>query len=743
MKTKKFVVFVLTALLILTAAAARCQENSKKEGNTSRRPKVGLVLSGGGAKGFAHIGAIKVIEEAGLPIDYITGTSMGSIVGALYAIGYTPEQMEEIILQQDWNRVMKDEIPREYIHIEEKLDKQPYIATFPLFSDGLQVKTGLREGQLVGLLLKRTMNHVSDIKDYDSLCIPFLCVATDLETGLSYRMRHGNLDRSVRASMSIPLFFTPAEVDNKILVDGGLVENFPVRAALEMGADIIIGIDVQEAFLDKKHLNSSIDIANQITFLMGMEENDRAKKLVDIYIHPDLHGAGAMSFDRNKEIINYGEEKTREYFPQLKHLADSIRSIEDFVPTKHDRIELVDSVFVTKINYPGFEKDNSKKPNCDFDDDVPMYIKISQIEDAVMKIYATGFYTDIWYDWTPDGEGKQLNIHCKRVTDSSISFGLHYDTDYGIGFLASAKLNNLFLKSFNHTLKLNAYVAESPFVDVDFQFAQTHKLRFGLDVKALYTAFDKYDGDRIDYNYSLQDNFATFYTKFYPSYFHQIKLEVKEQYTRFRDKKMNENVDEYNFFTVFSLGYLFDNKDQTEFTSKGVHLNVKGRYIIPNVKKTDGSHLHHSILVQGDFDMDIPVTRKHTFTFGAFGGAKIGDNDLPTHYNFFVGGQSDMFYSDNIISFTGFRFTQMTVDRLACAKVEWKYFFFKKLYLVGRCNAGYLSSDYDKWFYGENFKIGYGLSLGMKTFAGPIEVSIMNSNADSGVFGFFTVGHCF
>lgn len=736
-------------LFFLGIGSVQAGESSDSIAGPRRRPKIGLVLSGGGAKGFAHIGVIKVLEEAGLPIDYVAGTSMGAVIGALYAIGYSTEQMEEIVRTQDWEKMMNDDIPRRYISFEEKLTATPYLATLPLFNKGIKVKTGLKGGQMISLFITRLTNHVSDIKDYDSVGIPFVCVATDIETGLPYRMRRGDIQRSIRASVSIPFYFTPVEVDGRLLVDGGLTDNFPVDAARDLGADIIIGVDVQDELLNKDDIVSSPALASQIISLMGMEEYERAKEQTDIYIHPDMHGAGMMDFQRSVEIIGYGEDKAREMLPQLKRLADSLQTVEAFT-TRQTTAKQTDTVLVTSIFFPDLDANNVKRLGKHFKTKPPHKMSINEIEEVIYKISTSGFYQDVWYDIDPeaDGEGRCLTIHCKRVSDNAISIGAHYDTDYGIGILATIKMRNFIWKNYNHMLRFNAYVAESPYAELDFQFAQMRKFKFGLNVRVQQVRFDKYNGKNIEHNYKIQDNAAELYGAFSPSFFHLVKLSLRQQYTDFRDQK-HKDESRYEFFSTIDLKYLYDHQDNAAFATKGIKFDVLGRVIFPNEKLENNNYHEPSLLLQGDFEAAIKLMKRHSLKLGLFVGAKIGHEDVPMQYRFLVGGQSAMHYHDNIIPFTGLRFVQEDVDHVIFGKIAWQCNFYKNFYAIGKCDAGFMA-NYDEyiandetWFHRDQFTIGYGLTLGMTSFLGPIEVSLMHSTDCGNAFGFLTVGHAF
>ena len=236
----------MMTILIMTLFISNVQAKILED-SLSRRPKVGVVLCGGGAKGFAQIRILKAMDEAGVPIDYIAGTSIGSIIGALYAIGYDPDTIEKLVREQDWNRILYDVFPENVEPVEKKIYDRRYLATFPISNGKMKIKSSFVEGVYVNLLLSRLMLPAHKIHDYHDLPVPFFCIGTDVEHATQYEMNSGDLPRSVRASMSIPFLFQPVRIDDRLLVDGGMVNNFPVRNMEEHGADIIIGIDLEDA----------------------------------------------------------------------------------------------------------------------------------------------------------------------------------------------------------------------------------------------------------------------------------------------------------------------------------------------------------------------------------------------------------------------------------------------------------------------------------------------------------------
>jgi len=242
-KMRPFNILFLSLLLfsnsILIAAEDSLQSQKQK------RPSVGLVLSGGGAKGFAYIGLLKVIREAGLPIDYIGGSSIGSIIGALYALGYHPDSITAMIRTQNWNDLLKDIPDRKFKAYEEKQYGEKTIVRLPIKNKTLSISSSMYQGQEIDLLLNYYFSPAYKITDFKKFPIPFLCMGTNLLTGDQVTLDHGYLPTAVRASMSIPGYFSPTEYEGYYLVDGGVVNNYPVKEVKEMGAQFIVGGDVQ------------------------------------------------------------------------------------------------------------------------------------------------------------------------------------------------------------------------------------------------------------------------------------------------------------------------------------------------------------------------------------------------------------------------------------------------------------------------------------------------------------------
>ena len=267
-------------------------------GNHGARPKIGVTLSGGGAKGLAHIGILKAIDSAGLQVDYITGTSMGSIIGSLYAAGYRADSIESLARSIDWDQFLSNQSSLRNIIMEEKSEYAKYDLELPWVNNWFRLSTGVLEGQELWLKLSELLFPVSQIKKFSQLSIPFKCIATDLSTGEAVVLDSGELVSAVRASMAIPSIFTAVDFNGKKLVDGGVVRNFPVIDVKEMGADIVIGSNVASGLRASDKVTTAVQVLLQVAFFREAEDTKKEVPLCDIYVQMPMDKYSMGSFFR-------------------------------------------------------------------------------------------------------------------------------------------------------------------------------------------------------------------------------------------------------------------------------------------------------------------------------------------------------------------------------------------------------------------------------------------------------------
>ena len=317
-KMKKTLTFFILLLSLFTFG----QDNTKED------LKIGLVLSGGGAKGLAHIGALKVIDSLGIKVDYVAGTSMGAIVGSLYASGYSGIQLDSIFHNLDFDKLISDGIPRASKTFYERENSEKYAITLPFNNFKIQLPSAISRGQNVFNLLTKLTLHVSDVEDFKDLPIPFFCIATDIETGDQVILDKGSLPLAISASGSLPSLFQPIYIGDKIYTDGGVVNNYPVEELRAKGMGQIIGVDVQDGLLERDELQSAPDILLQINnFRTKKVMKDKSEK-TDIYIKPDIKNFSVVSFDEGTEIIEKGKIAANQNVESLINLKQNQTSKE-------------------------------------------------------------------------------------------------------------------------------------------------------------------------------------------------------------------------------------------------------------------------------------------------------------------------------------------------------------------------------------------------------------------------------
>ncbi|HUH46299.1 MAG TPA: patatin-like phospholipase family protein, partial [Arenibacter sp.] len=405
-----------------------------------RSPKIGLVLSGGGAKGLAHIGALKVIEEAGIKIDFIGGTSMGAIIGALYASGYTASELDSIFKSTDFMSLIQDNVPRRSKTFYEKEDSERYALTLPFKGFKITIPQALSGGQSVYNEFVRLLYHVKDVDDFSKLKIPFVCIATDVETGEEVRLDRGYLPQAILASGTFPSLFRPVELDGKVLIDGGVVNNYPLKEVKKMGADIIIGVDVQHGLSDRESLVSATEILLQINNYRTAREMEKKSELTDIYITPDIKGYSVIDFNLGNAIVEKGEEAARLKYDELLKLGESYHK----KPIGAHSASIKDTLFINELVIQGHDNYSRAyimgKLRFNMDDK----ITFNKLQQGINNLSATGNFRTIQYELFSNGDGVGLLLNVKENPDKMfIRLGVHFDDLY-----KSAGMINLTKKNF-------------------------------------------------------------------------------------------------------------------------------------------------------------------------------------------------------------------------------------------------------------------------------------------------------
>jgi NTE family protein len=413
-------------------------QSSTTPSATVSRPKIGLVLSGGGARGFAHIGVLKVLEENNVPIDYIVGTSMGSIIGGLYAIGLTPEEIEQGVNSIDWGKVFDDFAYREYKTFRRKQDDFDFfnIHRVGINSNGLQLSPGLIEGQQIELALDRLAYPGFHINNYDDFRIPFRAIATNIENGDPFVIKSGNIARAMRASMSIPGALPPITIENTLLVDGGIANNVPINIARDLGADIVIVVDVSAPLSDKEDIKSSVDVTGQLTTILTRRIADLQLKTLrdkDVLIIPGETEIASSDFEKHPELIKAGERAAIEKLAAIKKLSLPYEAYSSYVTSLPDIANKYPVIDFIEIRNKTSLKDAVMQVRIH--QQIGETLNIPQLEKDLSYIYGLDFSSSVVYSLEKRNAKTGLIIYVRdrEWAQSYLQFGLSIKSESNLG----------------------------------------------------------------------------------------------------------------------------------------------------------------------------------------------------------------------------------------------------------------------------------------------------------------------
>jgi NTE family protein len=419
--------------LMVAPRFVRADESTSAVGST--RPRVGLVLSGGGARGTAHVGVLKVLDEMRIPVDVIVGTSMGAVVGGLYASGMSAKEIEKLTTSLDWQDAFRDSPPRRSFGYRRKQDDSNFLAHYSLgvSTDGFKMPLGLVQGQKLTQVLRRSTVGVADIKDFDKLPIAFRAVATDLETGEGVILKSGDLVTAVRASMSAPGVFEPVDIGGRLLVDGGLYNNLPVDIAREMNVDVLIVVDVTFPLYPRAELTSPLAASNQaVSILIRRRTKEQRASLTDndILIDPDLGGMTSIEFGRVLKAMNSGEQATRQSRDKLARLSVSEAQYAQYLAAREKRYELAPSIeFVsTDESSQRYSKivasATSNLTGKPFDS--------TTLNEDLTSLYGLDLFESIDYNIVQRDDRTGLDFHLKRKSwgPNYVRLGINLEDDF-------------------------------------------------------------------------------------------------------------------------------------------------------------------------------------------------------------------------------------------------------------------------------------------------------------------------
>lgn len=738
----KFTLIIFFILILNVPIKTEAQPQSDPQ--KPKRPTVGLVLSGGGAKGFAYVGLLKVLEEAGLPVDYIGGSSIGSIIGGLYAIGYHPDTIARMIRSQDWDNLLRDVMERKFVAYEEKKHGENNLITLPLKNRKIGISS-MYKGQEINLLLNEYFSPVSTINDFNELPIPFLCIGTNLFTGEQVVLRKGYLPKAIRSSMSIPGYFTPTDYQGYYLVDGGVVNNYPAREVKAMGADIIVGGDVQTGLHTKREELASIPaILNQITSFSRVRANEIGDSLTDIKIKIKMP-YGMMDFTEYDSIIAIGETVARSHFPAIKALADSLNRIE-YRPLPSRKVTELKTVKIDKVVIRGNKKLSEEYFQSIFGEYAQREIKLDELQKDIRLTYGSGYFDNIGYSIENNGQSNDLVIDVAEAGPGELAAGIHYDSDYGIVL----KVNGAFRNVLGSNTKLFAdiNVAVNPRLRVHYLHGLGGKASLGLHSEFYTFVIDSYDKDVKVNKFHLANYKGSVFFNYNFRNLVNLNSGFEYEYFRFRQDIVIDSLllplETFSGYGTLYFALNADTRDKPYYATRGVSGSVRAEYVLPLSKNWSKEIFTNSVMIYGNYDHYIPLARKLVLQPGIFAGATLQNTSSPpVHHLFGFGGEAPENYIKTIVPFTGLHFVQEFGYYSLIGRLKLQYNVYNKLYLSLKADIGanedYISNMVDP----ANTLFGYGVTASYNSFIGPVELSFMGSNVNSSPMIYLNVGFWF
>ncbi|MUP45244.1 patatin [Gramella sp. BOM4] len=722
----------------------------------SEEPKVGLVLSGGGAKGLAHIGVLKVLEEQGIKIDYIGGTSMGAIIGGLYASGYTAAELDSIFNQTNFDILIQDDLPRRAKTFYEKEDSEKYAITLPFDNFDISFPTGLSKGQNIYNLMSRLTMHVSDVEDFSKLPIPFFCVAANIETGEAVILDEGSLAKAMSASGAIPTLLSPIKIDDQLLTDGGVANNYPVEELRKRGAEIVIGVDVQDSLVQRDKLRSVFEILSQIGNFRTIAEMEEKIPLTDIYIKPNITPFSVMSFDKGNAIIDSGRVAALEKLPQLKELANKTSDVQP-----RPKVRKIDTFNISSLSLRG----NNTYPRAYVQGKLKLrYDEPYNFDDlniGINNLSATGNFDRISYQLIPEDEEGNYNLSMQIEESENkmlLRLGLHYDELYKSGALINLTRKSLLFT--NDVASIDFVVGDN--LRYNFNYYLDKGYYWSVGFNSRYNNFDKYVAvedirssgraqDPILLN-ELEINFRDFTNQLYlETLFQQvfsIGAGLEHKYLNFETTTFNDpetGVDKIVFddsHYASAFGYLkFDSYDNKYFPSRGFHFDGDFHLYLYSSDYTN-SFSEFSI-AQGAIGYAATPFTNFTTRISTETGFKIG-NDGTQVLDFFLGGYGNDFIN-NIKPFFGYDFMSLAADSYIQATFELDYQIFRKNHVIASANIANVEDrmfSTGNWFTLPDYT-GYALGYGIETFMGPLEAKYTYSPEVKESYWFFSLGFWF
>ena len=751
---------------LLCAAFVTCSMPAFADGSNveagAPRPKVALVLCGGGAKGAAHVGVLKVLEEAKMPIDMIVGTSIGGLVGGIYAMGYSADELDAIISNCDWEYLLSDNTDRRDASFTKKVKESKFLVKVPFYSLDVEddpslgkspisrLPAGLIGGQNVLNMLNGLSVGYQESIYFGDLPIPFACIAADLATGKPVVLKEGILPVAMRATMAIPGVFAPVNMDGKVLVDGGILNNFPVDVAREMGADIVIGVDIKNDPPTLENLKSMPQVLNQMLGLMGNDTYVRNIKDVDILIKPDVTGYGTYSFTKKAvdQLMVNGYVAAKEKYDEIESLARRLNTLDlgvNDVEAPKATYVVRDTFCFKSVAIEGIEKENEHwlrrmsglRPN--------VKLSGSDINRGVSILMGTGAFSSVNFVVVGKGtEDEELVVKVRKGPANLLALGARYDSEEAAAVLMhiGAGENNLL----GNKLEFTGRLSYNPYGKIAYSYTSKDfpKVSFSYKIGSV---------DMNIYKSTANQNALSFVNQrmqlsLSNMYLRNFNFELGSRWEHFDfNKYLKTNIpdgyEEYSLYDSSYLSYyvraLMDSRDDYYYATRGMSFDAEVSYFHSNYKKGFDKFGSVSLAMNGV----VRVTDNLAFVPHLYGRVVIGDcNEVP--YMNYIGGTHPGRYFSQQMPFVGVNYANIVYNSAVIGRVDVRQRVAKRHYLYAIAN--YLRSDNSfEGLFTNNCMAqwGFGVKYSYDSPVGPLSLNVHWSDFDHRFGAYVSLGHYF
>lgn len=747
------------------------------------RPTVALVLSGGGAKGAAHIGVIEHIESLGIPVDLVLGTSMGGLIGGLYALGYTTEEMDSLVRNMDWGWAFSDKLSREYISYTDMKYKEKYLLSIPFYyekdyyrmkladehrfdevmrqdvlhigadnEDGPEflknnllgsLPSGYIYGQNVSNLISSLTIGYQDSIDFKQLPKPFVCVAADMVSGKAKIWHSGKMNEAMRSTMSIPGIFAPVRTQGMVLVDGGLRDNYPTTLAREMGADIIIGVDLSQKQRTYIQVNNLGDIIGQGIDMLGRDAFEKNVNVPDVKIKPSLPEFNMMSFSPTAidTIIVRGREAAMAQDSLLKEVA--LKTAGKYMPPlKKKAYDFhADSLVIADIEIKGVLPREQALLMDRLHLKFGQKISRDDLDDIVAQIYGTQAYDYVTYELLGESEPFKLVLNCKKGPVHQFGLGVRADTEEIVSVLINIGINSHRL--YGHTYDLTGKISANPYLQLKWSYDVPKIPTLNAAVSVRWT-----DMNMLNFgNNRLSLNFLNARQEFYMSNikwkWFDIKAGVRNDIFAIRNVKSEQIIGDYDFtqlnndFVSLFMDARSETFDDGYFPTRGLSAGLGYSWTFAGFPKK----IHNFHTVTADFKTVIPAGEVLAF-LPYLNARLLFGHDIPVAYFNAMGGSLAARYVDQQIPFIGITNLSAMKNILTVFGLDMRLRLARNHYLTGIVNYARDANSFKEYGEGLGY-FGAGVEYAFDTIFGPIKGNIHWSNITNKVGVYLSAGYNF